>query len=283
MLQKSRAPGLLGDTADRDYSRKLSLFNRFAEPELRRAIGELALQPGMRVVDAGCGSGEAMEWLSDAVGQTGIVVGMDLASGHARAARRLNPANSLVVQGDLRRPPLIEAGFDLVWCVNTINHVADPLATVKRLTALLRSGGRIVLGQSALLPEMFFSWDARLERLTNEAVRLFYRERYGLEERDLTAVRALVGLLRNAELSEVTAKTQVIERLFPLATPTKDYLLEAVFRDTWGERLKPYLAAEDHAELSRLCDPQASEFALDRTDFHFLQTLTVTIGALRDG
>ena len=53
--------GLLSDTTARDYSRKLTLFNSFAAPELRQAIASLGLKPGMRILDAGCGTGERSE------------------------------------------------------------------------------------------------------------------------------------------------------------------------------------------------------------------------------
>ena len=36
-------PGLLGDTAARDYASKLKQFNAFAQPELRQAIAGLGL------------------------------------------------------------------------------------------------------------------------------------------------------------------------------------------------------------------------------------------------
>lgn len=52
------------------------------------------------------------------------------------------------------------------------------------------------------------------------------------------------------------------------------------FQKTWGARLKPYLAPADYEELSRLCDPQHPEFALQRPDFHFLQTFTLVVGEL---
>lgn len=272
-----RPTGLLGDTSARDYSHKLRLFNTFIEPELREAIATLDLQPGMRVLDAGCGTGEALRWLSDAVGSLGTVVGIDLAAAHISAARANARGRMLVVQGDLQHPPLAPRSFDLIWSVNTINHLREPLAGVEVLAGLLCPGGRIAIGQSSLLPEMFFAWDARLERLTTEAVRRYYRDRYGLTERDLTDTRAIMGLLRRAPLRNVRVRTFMIERVSPLNPADEAYLVEAIFRDSWGERLRPYLSGEDYEELAALCDPGDPAFALRRTDFHFLQTFTLAV------
>jgi hypothetical protein len=162
--------------------------------------------------------------------------------------------------------------------VNTINHLREPLAGVRVLASLLCSGGRIAVGQSSLLPEMFFAWDSRLERLTTEAVHRYYRDRYGLSERELADTRSIVGLLRRAALRNVRVQTFIIERVSPLNHADEAYLLEAIFRDTWGERLRPYLSGEDYDELTTLCDPRHPEFALRRPDFHFLQTFTLAIG-----
>jgi len=77
------SPGLLGDTSARDYSRKLKLLNAYAETELRLAIASLKLMPGMRLLDAGCGTGEALGWLRAQVAPEDVVVGMDLTAAHA--------------------------------------------------------------------------------------------------------------------------------------------------------------------------------------------------------
>jgi SAM-dependent methyltransferase len=278
--QLSASCGLLGDTAARDYARKLQLFNSFAAPELRNAIASLNLKAGMRVVDAGCGTGEALAWLRRAVEPAGLVVGFDLAAAHGRAAHACVTAGTAVLQADLMKPPLACASFDLVWSVNTVNHLRDRLKGARALATLLRTGGRIALGQSSLVPDMYFAWDARLERVTNEAVRAYYRQRYALDERALTDVRSLVGLLRAADLNNVRAQSFVIERVSPLAESDEAYLREAIFRDTWGERLRPYLSGEDFAELARLCDPEHSQFALRRPDFHFLQSFTLVTGEI---
>ncbi|HMH66459.1 MAG TPA: methyltransferase domain-containing protein [Pinirhizobacter sp.] len=280
-MNSSTAPsGLLGDTAARDYTRKLRLFNAFAAPELRQAIASLALKPGMRVLDAGCGTGEALGWLAAEVAPGGAVVGMDLATSHVRAARGMaSEDTALVLQANLLEAPLLPASFDLAWSVNVINHLRSPSAGIDALGLLLRPGGRVALGQSSLLPDMYFAWDSRLERLVNEAVRRYYRDRYQLDERDLTAVRAIVGLLRKAGLPDVHARTFMIERIAPLRPEDEDYLVEAIFRDTWGSRLQPYLTKNDYEELMRLCDPLHPDFALRRPDFHFLQSFTLVVGA----
>lgn len=269
--------GRLGDTAERDYSCKLRLFNALAEPELRAAIASLALASGMRVLDAGCGTGETLGWLAAAVAPAGLAVGADFSAAHLAAARRSLLPQALLLQTDLARMPLVSRSFDLVWSVNTIHHLHDPLAGARALAGLVRSGGHLVLGQSSLLPEMYFAWDARLERVTTEAVRAYYRDRYGLSEHDLTAVRNLLALLQATELTGISVRTIVIERVAPLDPPAHAWLLEAIFRGTWGERLRPYLSGADHAQLTRLCDPDHAEFALRRPDFHFLQTLTLAI------
>lgn len=274
------ATGLLGDTTARDYARKLRLFNSFAEPELRQAIASLGLEPGMRVLDVGCGTGEALGWLTASVGAQGLVVGLDLSTAHVTAARAAASPQTAVLQANLLRPPLAAGSFDLVWGVNTVNHLRDPLAGVRLLASLLRRGGRIALGQSSLLPDMYFAWDSRLERLTNEAVRQYYRDRYRVQERDLSGVRAIVGLLRSAGLRDVKVRSLLIERVAPLAAADEAYLLEATFRGTWGERLRPYLSSADYEEVSRLCDPADPRFALRRPDFHFLQSFTLAVGGL---
>jgi SAM-dependent methyltransferase len=272
------SPGLLGDTPARDYARKLQQFNAFAAPELRRLIAGAGVNPGARILDVGCGTGEALPWLLDAAKPGGHVVGIDLAAAHVEAARRHAGANIEILQGDLLTAPIAPASIDFIWCVNTINHMRDPIQALTRLRLSLRTRGRIALGQSSLLPDMYFAWDSRLERVVNEAVREYYRARYSLDERELTSVRALVGTLRGANFKNIAAQTVMIERVSPLDPATECYLCESIFEQTWGERLRPHLSGEDYAQLRRICDPKDAQFALRRADFHFLQTFTLVTG-----
>jgi len=276
---KKPAPsGVLGDTSARDYAAKLRLFNLFAEPELRQAIAGLQPSSESRVLDVGCGTGEVLEWFSNFVNPGGIVAGIDLAAAHALAARRRTAPEVLVLQADLEHAPFANEQFDLIWCVNTIHHMRNPLAGIKALARLLRRDGRIAIGQSGFIPEMFFAWDSRLERLVHDAVRAYYRDRYGLEEHHLADIRAVLGLLRRAGLTRITVNTVLIERCSPLQAADERYLVDAIFRGTWGERLRPYLPPDDFIKLARLCDPNHSDFALARPDFHFIQSFTLAVG-----
>lgn len=69
----------------------------------------------------------------------------------------------------------------------------------------------------------------------------------------------------------------------PLQVADENYLRDAIFRGTWGERLRPYLSEQDYGQLTRLCDPGSAGCALQRPDFHFLQTFTVVIGVVHRG
>jgi SAM-dependent methyltransferase len=277
----ARHGSLLGDTTARDYSNKLSKFNAFAQPELRGLIRGLDLKPGMHVLDAGCGTGEALNWLRCEVSSSGWVVGVDMAAAHVAAAKLHVPPEIQVHQANLFDHLFEPASFDVVWCVNTINHLTDPLAGVIHLATLLRKGGRVAIGQSSFLPDMYFPWDARLERTVNGAVRRYYEDRYHLDEHDLRAVRALVGILRQAALQNIIVRTVMIERMSPLDAASESYLKETIFRGTWGERLRSYLSPADYAELAALCDSDHANYALRRPDFHFLQTFTLATGEIQ--
>ena len=257
---RTQETGLLADTPQRDYAEKLKMFNAFAQPELREAIGALSMPMGSRVLDAGCGTGDALGWWHASMRYGGMVVGMDMSTAHVRAARETASAPILIVQSDVLGPPFAEDSFDLVWTVNVVNHLCDPVAGVRALSRLLRRGGRIAVGQSSLLPDMYFAWDARLEARVNEAV------------------RSLAGWLHQAGLRNVSVHTRMIERTHPLAEADKRYLLECIFRGTWGERLRKYLCPEDFSALTRLCAPDDEGYALRRPDFHFLHSLTVAVG-----
>jgi SAM-dependent methyltransferase len=105
------------------------------------------LGSGMRIVDAGCGTGAAGGWL----GEYGVVVGIDAEPLALELYREARPAARLV-RADLTRLPLAAGRFDLVVCVTVLYHeqVKDPAAAIRGFAAALKPEGILCLLEPGL-------------------------------------------------------------------------------------------------------------------------------------
>ena len=113
---------------------------------LDEVVASLALAPGMRVLDAGCGTGALAERLATLCPDIEYV-GVDLSSAllaRARARRAWPPSFTFVEQTIEQALAADTAGFDRVASVNVIWTLPDPQSTVTKMAAGLRPGGRMV-------------------------------------------------------------------------------------------------------------------------------------------
>ena len=126
----------------------------------------LALEPGMSVLDVGCGVGGsacfmARESGAQVVGISNSRPGLDEAE---RFAKQQGVDHLVSFRfGEMQEIPFPDGSFDRVWSCEALHNVADKTSVVPELARVLRPGGRMVLGDLFLLNPVIETAD--LERL----------------------------------------------------------------------------------------------------------------------
>lgn len=167
-------------------------------------VRERALLAGARVADVGCGGGLMAESLARA---GAAVTAIDLAPGMIEVARLHAAEQGAGVDYRVESVESLAAraaqGFDVVTCMEMIEHVPDPSALVRALAALLRPGGALFLSTLNRTPTAFLlaivgaEYLARLvPRGTHEYAKLVrpaevaaWGRAAGLELRDVAGVQ----------------------------------------------------------------------------------------------
>lgn len=95
--------------------------------------------PGARLLDLGCGPGASLELAR----QSGFdAIGLD----HSLNLLREAQTHALPVQGDISRLPFVQECFDGILCECVLSLSSDPARTVDECHRVLRTGGRLLLG-----------------------------------------------------------------------------------------------------------------------------------------
>jgi SAM-dependent methyltransferase len=92
-----------------------------------------------RILDAGCGSGRTLMELA----RWGVVSGVDLNEAAAALARRRGAFDVRV--GRLERLPFQADTFDLVTCLDVLEHTSDDVVALSELRRVTRTGGWLLL------------------------------------------------------------------------------------------------------------------------------------------
>lgn len=181
---------------------------------IERAVG----LPHIDALDVGCGGGI----LSEAMARAGAqVLGIDLSQAvldvaqlHALEAQVAMQYRAVAAEELARERP---AAFDLVTCMEMLEHVPDPAASVAALAALARPGGAVIVSTLNRNPLAFAvaivgaEYIARaLPRGTHEYLKFIrpselarWGRAAGLELRDLTGI-AYNPITRSFRLSPDT-------------------------------------------------------------------------------
>ncbi|UMO99309.1 class I SAM-dependent methyltransferase [Amycolatopsis sp. EV170708-02-1] len=133
---------LFDRTAETYDALGVDFFGTFAGELLDR----VALLPGERVLDVGCGRGAVLFPAAERVGAGGSVLGIDLSAEMVERtakdveARGVNAEISLM---DAQEPTLPDAAFDVVLASFVVFFLPDPVAGLRSWHRLLAPGGRL--------------------------------------------------------------------------------------------------------------------------------------------
>ena len=136
----------------------------------RRLTVEAVVQPGDRVLDACCGTGDLAV---AAEREGGVVTGLDFSPGMLERARRKSDTVEWV-QGDLLALPFDDDAFDAATVGFGVRNVADLEAGLRELRRVLRPGGRLAILEitqpRGLLRPFFSLWFDRLVPLLGKVL-----------------------------------------------------------------------------------------------------------------
>ena len=106
---------------------------------IQAELDRLRLAGGARVLDAGCGSGRTLEEL----GRYGEVYGIELDPGAAEVAQDRGCGEVRI--GRLEELPWADEYFDLITCLDVIEHTPDDRVTLRELRRVCKPGGFLLV------------------------------------------------------------------------------------------------------------------------------------------
>jgi ubiquinone/menaquinone biosynthesis C-methylase UbiE len=169
-----------------------------------RGLRMLDVEPGDRVLELGCGTGDDARALAEVVGAAGVVVGVDVDEALVIEARRrdVGPRPVDFAVGDIRSLSFVDASFDRCRSERLLQHLARPDDALDEMRRVLRPGGRIVLVDTDWGTSAINGADHRITRVVIEAWSDLHANGW--------AGRQLPSLLRRAGFDDVSAVADVV-------------------------------------------------------------------------
>jgi ubiquinone/menaquinone biosynthesis C-methylase UbiE len=121
------------------------------EREVKDLILEmLRLEPGVRVLDVGCGTGDDVREMAGFVGRKGQVVGIDRSQALIEESQRRAERSMLPVEfrlGDVCKLDFPHAAFDRIRTDRVLMFVPEIEVALTEMVRVLRPGGRLVASE----------------------------------------------------------------------------------------------------------------------------------------
>jgi len=125
---------------DYDYGQK-----SWMEDIIKPSVGSMDYFKNKIIVDCGAGSGRQSSWMAEAGAK--LVVAVELSDSVHTAAKKAtrHADNVFLIQADIAHLPLKKTAFyDLIYCVNVIQHTQNETKTLIELSSLMTKKSRMI-------------------------------------------------------------------------------------------------------------------------------------------
>ena len=231
-------------------SQRLIKQATFLRPSTERVFRKAGISEGMRVLDLGCGAGDVSFLAAELVGPTGSVVGIDVDPGVLAVARaRANERGLTWVKFEERAVDTFTTTelFDAVVGRFVLIYQADPVASLRHVSRLVRSGGLVVMQEP----------DFRVGIATVPTVALWQHVQHWIAE----------TFRRGGVHYDIGGRLYHVFRLAGLPGPA---LLEHISAGG-GATMRPF--CENSAEIVRSLLPRIEQFGIASTTEVQVETL----------
>ncbi|KPI35981.1 Aklanonic acid methyltransferase DauC [Cyphellophora attinorum] len=194
-------PNIKHRRCHRTYTRRAptyaTAFNGWHVTLGEQYAADISPPPGGRCLDLACGTGLVTFPLAKAVGQDGLVVGVDVTPAMLDVARKREREEGWgrveFVEGDIAdlsevepvQDVVRESGFDVISCCSALVLLADPAAAIKHWADMLKKGGKLItdVPTETHTLQYLFSWELRRAMgLQNEFDRSWVENIHSLEK-----------------------------------------------------------------------------------------------------
>ncbi|HUF22936.1 MAG TPA: methyltransferase domain-containing protein [Vicinamibacterales bacterium] len=184
-------------------------FGPTLHPGRLTAIQRMGIQPGVRILEVGVGTGINLGLYPKDCEVTGIDFSESMLEIARERVIRKGIRNARLLQMDAADLKFADNAFDIVYAPYVISVVPDPVSVAREMRRVCRPGGRVIILNHFLSPNPIMS---RIERLISPAtIHIGFKS-----DLDLPA------FLAQAELEPVSIEKVNIPRWWSLVTAIKD-------------------------------------------------------------
>ncbi len=113
---------------------------------LARVVAEADIQPGMRLLDVGTGTGVIIPHLLDALQGDGTIIAIDISPGMLRVARSKGFPDCVQFHlMDIEAAPCPAGSYDRVICNAVFPHFTNKQTVLAHIRQMLKPGGLLVI------------------------------------------------------------------------------------------------------------------------------------------